>query len=366
VPTGPRVTLLTLAQDLGISRATVSNAYNRPDQLSAGLRQRILARAAELGFSGPDPIARGLRRGRVGAIGVLVDGNLSYAFSDPVAVLLLDGLAREVEGDGFGLLHAGTARADPGLVASAAVDGWVVQSLPEGHAAVEAARGQNRPMVVLDQPSLPGTPLVAVDDEGGAAAAAQHLLDLGHRRLAVLAMPLRRDGTRGPADAARQLGSDYPVMRRRLQGALAAVQRAGLDPAQVPVMECAANDLEASAAATTQLLAATTPVLAARRPTGLLALSDQLALGALRAARAAGVAVPRELSVVGFDDAPPARHAEPPLTTVAQPLLERGSAAGALLRGLLRGDVVASPAPFPVRLVVRASTGPPPEVLMRG
>ncbi|HEU0102663.1 MAG TPA: substrate-binding domain-containing protein, partial [Mycobacteriales bacterium] len=63
---------------------------------------------------------------------------------------------------------------------------------------------------------------------------------------------------------------------------------------------------------------------------------------------------------------PPARHAEPPLTTVAQPLLERGSAAGALLRGLLRGDVVASPAPFPVRLVVRASTGPPPEVLMRG
>lgn len=97
-----RVTLKVLAADLGVSRATVSNAYNRPDQLSEALRTLILTRAAELGFAGPDPVARGLRRGRVGAVGVLVDQSVAYAFSDPVAVLVLDGLAQELQAAGFG------------------------------------------------------------------------------------------------------------------------------------------------------------------------------------------------------------------------------------------------------------------------
>src|SRR5919206_1174088 len=122
-PTG-RLTLLTLAQDLGVSRAGVSNAHNRPDQLSPALRERILARAAELGFPGPDPMARGLRRGRVGAVGVLVDEGLSYAFSDPTAVLFLDGLARELEADGLGLLLHAAREGDDDLarVRDSAVD----------------------------------------------------------------------------------------------------------------------------------------------------------------------------------------------------------------------------------------------------
>jgi DNA-binding LacI/PurR family transcriptional regulator len=91
----------------------------------------------------------------------------------------------------------------------------------------------------------------------------------------------------------------------------------------------------------------------------VVALSDQLALGALRAAAAAGLPVPGALSVVGFDDSPAAAGAEPPLTTVAQPLLERGSEVGALVRSLLRGEEVASPPSRPVRLVVRGSTAPP-------
>jgi DNA-binding LacI/PurR family transcriptional regulator len=91
----------------------------------------------------------------------------------------------------------------------------------------------------------------------------------------------------------------------------------------------------------------------------VLALSDPLALGVLRAAHAAGLDVPGALSVTGFDDSPAAAAAEPALTTVAQPLLERGAAVGDLVLGLLRGEPVASPPPAPVRLVVRASTAPP-------
>jgi DNA-binding LacI/PurR family transcriptional regulator len=92
----------------------------------------------------------------------------------------------------------------------------------------------------------------------------------------------------------------------------------------------------------------------------VVAFSDQLALGTLRAAHDAGISVPDRLSVVGFDDSPPAHSADPPLTTVAQPLRERGHAVGALVRALVRGEEVASPAPYPVQLVVRGSSAAVP------
>jgi DNA-binding LacI/PurR family transcriptional regulator len=349
-----RLTLLTLARDLGVSRATVSNAYNRPDQLSPALRARILARADELGFSGPDPMARGLRRGRVGAVGVLVDEGLSHAFSDPTTVLFLDGLARELQLDGLGLLlHAG--RGDGDMLRSirdAAVDAWVVLSLPDGHPAVSVVRSRGRPVVVLDQPFLPGVPLVGIDDAAGGEAAVRHLLGLGHRRLAVLTMPLQAGGREGRADVRRQQEATYQVMTRRLAGAAAAAAEAGVSWDQVTVVECMANEPDAAARAVTGLLAGP------GAPTAVFACSDQLALGVLRAARGAGIRVPEELSVVGFDDSPPARVAEPPLTTVAQPLRERGRTVGALVRALIRGEEVSSPAKSPVRLVLRSSTGP--------
>ena len=355
-PSSGRVTLLALAQDLGVSRATVSNAYNRPDQLSPALRERILTRAAELGFHGPDPMARGLRRGRVGAVGVLVDEGLSYAFSDPTAVQLLDGLARGLEEDGVGLLlHAsGPVDGDLQHVRDAAVDAWVLQSLPDGHPAVTAALERGRPVVVLDQPLLPGVPVVGIDDAGGAAAAVRHLTGLGHRRLAVLSMPMRADRVSGPADLDRQRSASYHVVRERLAGAAAAAAEAGLDWAGVPVVECATNDPESARAALSVLLAGEDP------PTAVFALSDQLGRGAIRAARAAGVPVPGALSIVGFDDSPAAAGTTPPLTTVAQPLRERGEVVGALVRELLAGRPAVPPPPAETRLVVRGSTGPAP------
>jgi DNA-binding LacI/PurR family transcriptional regulator len=351
-----RLTLLTLARDLGVSRATVSNAYNRPDQLSPALRARILARAAELGFVGPDPMARGLRRGRVGAVGVLVDEGLSHAFSDPTTVLLLDGLARELQVDGLGLLlHAGRAEGDAlRPIRDAAVDAWVVLSLPDGHPAVSAVQARGRPVVVLDQPSLPALPMVGIDDAAGAEAAVRHLLGLGHRRLAVLAMPLQAGGREGRADRARQSETAYAVMRRRLAGAATAAAEAGLSWDRIPVIESAANDPDAGARAIADLLSAPDA------PTAVFACSDQLALGVLWAARSVGLRVPDQLSVVGFDDSPPARIAEPPLTTVAQPLRERGQAVGTMVRALLAGEDVTGPARQPVQLVVRGSTGPVP------
>jgi DNA-binding LacI/PurR family transcriptional regulator len=301
-------------------------------------------------------MAAGLRRGRVGAVGVLVDEGLSRAFSDPPTVLLLDGLARELQIDGLGLLlHAGRAEGDAlRAIRDAAVDAWVVLSLPDGHPAVSAVQARGRPVVVLDQPSLPGVPLVGIDDAAGAEAAVRHLLALGHRRLAVLATPLQAHGREGLADQNRQQEAAYAVMRRRLAGAGAATGAAGLDWAQVPVVESSANDPDAGARAIAGLLSGPDA------PTAVFACSDQLALGVLWAARSVGLRVPEQLSVVGFDDSPAARIAEPPLTTVAQPLRERGQAVGSLVRALLGGEDVGVPARHPVQLVVRASTAPVP------
>jgi hypothetical protein len=88
-----RPTLARIAAELGVSVMTVSNAYNRPDQLSHELRERILEKARELGYAGPDPLARGLRHGRAGALGVLYDTWPSYVFEDPSAVAFLQGLS---------------------------------------------------------------------------------------------------------------------------------------------------------------------------------------------------------------------------------------------------------------------------------
>lgn len=351
----PRMTLVTLAADLGVSRATVSNAYNRPDQLSEALRTRILARASELGFAGPDPLARGLRRGRVGAVGVLVDQGLSYAFSDPATVLFLDGLALELQYDGYGLLlHAGKAGGEElHNVRDASVDAWVIQSLSDDHPSISAVQARGRPLVVLDQPDLPGVPLVGIDDRAGGRLAMQHLLDLGHRRLGVITMPLRPDGTHGLVSPARQAEISYQVVRRRLGGAQDAVEAAGLRWDDVPVVECASNDIDAGVWASDELLAVDVP------PTAIFAMSDQLALGTLQCANAAMIPVPERLSVIGFDDVPQARTADPSLTTVAQPLRERGQAAGTILRSLLRDEPPDIPSTFPMHLITRSSTGPP-------
>jgi DNA-binding LacI/PurR family transcriptional regulator len=334
----------------------VSNAYNRPDQLSDALRTKILARAAELGFAGPDPVARGLRRGRVGAVGVLVDQSISYAFSDPFAVLVLDGLAEELQADGFGLLlHAASDQPEGAqLVRAAAVDGWVLMTVRARHPTVAAATAAGRPLVVLDEPALPGVPRVSIDDAGGARAAAEHLLELGHRTIGVLTSPLHGEGRPVLLDPGSRVDATDTVMSTRLAAVTATMRAAGVRDSALPVVECSASAQAAGREGTALLLEG--PV----RPTAVLALSDQLALGAMQFAREHRLSVPGALSVIGFDDAAPGRTSHPPLTTVAQPIRERGTAAGELMRGLLRGEPVTPPPPFPTHLVVRGSTAPPP------
>ena len=129
-----QATLASLAAELKVSRTTVSNAYNRPDQLSAELRERVLDAAKRRGYPGPDPVARSLRTRKAGAVGLLLTEALSYSFRDPAAMSFLAGLAESCEDAGQGLLlmPAGPGRDDveaAAVVQQAGVDGFVVYSV---------------------------------------------------------------------------------------------------------------------------------------------------------------------------------------------------------------------------------------------
>jgi DNA-binding LacI/PurR family transcriptional regulator len=343
---GNRVTLNTIAEAVGVSRTTVSNAYNRPDQLAPELRDRILGTARRLGYPGPDPAARRLRSGRRDAVGLLLTEGLSYAFTDPAAVMLLQGIARATEDAGIALLVV----PDRGGVRDAVVDAFCLYSMEEGHPNFAAAQARGVPLVVVDEPRLDGHAFVGVEDRRGARLAAEHLLALGHRRLAMFSERTRLDGYAGPLTPEREAAATSTLYRERLGGYRDALVAGGIGWASVPRFELPANLPEHGLEGGRMALAADP------RPTALIAGTDQLALGAIEAAREAGLRVPEDLSIVGFDDIPGAAWSRPALTTVRQPLFHKGEVAGRLLSaGAEPREVV-----LPVELVVRGSTGPPP------
>jgi DNA-binding LacI/PurR family transcriptional regulator len=346
--------LRQIAEELGVSAMTVSNAYNRPDQLSGELRQRILETARRLGYPGPDPLARGLRPSPPGALGLVYDTRLSYAVRDSAAVEFLGGVSERAEAARLGLLLVpGTApeQRDAAAVGTALVDGLIVYSVASGDSLVTAALERGRPTVIVDQPRARGVPFVGIDDRAAAREAAEHLVALGHRRVTVVSFALSPDGRRGPADAARRRAARYPVHRARLAGCADVFDAAGV---AWTVHECPGSSTRLGHEATMAVLAERP------RPTALVATSDELALGAVEAAGELGLSVPGDVSVAGFDDVPAASMARPPLTTVHQDHAEKGRLAVEILLAGLRGDAAPRGRRVRHRLVVWASTGPPP------
>ncbi|HEY2205191.1 MAG TPA: LacI family DNA-binding transcriptional regulator [Pseudonocardia sp.] len=354
----PRVrrpaTLASLAAELGVSRTTVSNAYNRPDQLSVQLRTRVLETARRLGYPGPDPVARSLRTRQARAVGLLLTEELSFAFRDPAALGFLEGLAEACGEAGQGLLLMPASRGDTDVSAvhQASVDGFVVYSVPEHDPHLLAVLERPLPTVVADQPmDVAGVDRVGVDDRGGMLAMARHLAELGHRRIGVLCMRLSNTRSDGYAAVDRQQRASLPVQRQRLAGLRDGLAEAGVDWSSVPVMERFDHSEEAGYSAAAALLA--------DRPelTALACTSDVLALGVLRLAEERGWAVPGRLSVTGFDGVPEATRVG--LTTIGQPVREKGRIAGEML--LDRGERTEPKSVIlPTQLRPGTTSGPPP------
>lgn len=360
-----RITLQVLADELGCSAKTVSNAFNRPDQLSAATREKILATAARRGYAGPNPLAAGLRRGRVGALGFAYANSLAYAFEDPVSVALLAGISSVAEGAGAGLLlvpGSATPERSSAAINRAVIDGLVVSSLADDDPVLEAALARRLPTVVIDQPRPDRLARVAgenvvpswigVEDRVAASLVAEHVISLGHRRLGVVSFGLHRRPIRGLADQRAQAAATYAVTRDRLAGYRDAAVRAGLDWRAVPVA-AGTDSTVVEGAVGAALLLDQTP-----RPTAIICLSDRLAEGALQTARSHGLAVPQDVSIVGFDDAEPAARLG--LTTIRQPSRTKGELAARTLIGLIAGAGGERARLLPTDLVLRSSTAPPP------
>jgi DNA-binding LacI/PurR family transcriptional regulator len=358
-----RLTLRDVAVELGVSAKTVSNAYVHPDQLSTELRQRIIATAARLGYPGPDPVAAGLRRGRVGAIGVAYDNRLSYAFDDPTTSALLAGITTVAEAAGAGLLllpGSSDHQRRTAAVSGAVIDGLIASSVSDDDPLLHLVIIRRLPLVVIDQPGsdrlaqlgAATAPWVGIDDQVAADAAAEHLCQVGHRRLGVVSFGLSRGRSAGFADQDAQAAATYAVTRGRLAGYRGAAERYGIDWATVPVWAGTDSSADQGDAGAVAVLARTP------RPTALLCLSDRLAEGALRAAARFGLLIPDDLSIVAFDDAVPLA-ATLNLTTVRQPSREKGEYAAGALLDLLAGHPVPQHQLMPTELIIRGSSTQP-------
>ncbi|WKD60486.1 Catabolite control protein A [Corynebacterium ciconiae DSM 44920] len=332
---GSRGTLASIAAELGVSRTTVSNAYNRPEQLSEALREKILATARRVGYTGPDPTARSLRMKKTGNVGVLLTEHLPYAFEDSASVDFLAGLAESTVGRDVALtlVPCGPETSEDkdlaaGVVNSSSVDGFVVYSVSAADPYLQAARQRGLPLVICDQPDkYEGLPYVGINDYDAIAPAAQALIDAGHRNIGILCIRLANVRHDGFVDDKRLHTATMNVQQDRVRGALDVLATAGIDPATVPIVERHINDRENNVDAARELLTSH-PEL-----TAVLCTTDSMAIGVLEYARSCGLRVPEDLSVTGFDGTTVALLRN--LTTVIQPNKRKGTLTGELLSAVI-------------------------------
>jgi DNA-binding LacI/PurR family transcriptional regulator len=351
--------LASLAAELKVSRTTVSNAYNRPDQLSADLRERVLATAKRLGYAGPDPVARSLRTRKARAVGLVLTEPLNYSFTDPAAVNFVEGLAESCEEIGQGLLLVAvgpnrTVAEGSAAVLAAGVDGFVVYSVSDDDPYLQVVLQRHLPVVVVDQPkNVPGASVVGIDDRKAMRELAGHVIGLGHRNIGLLTMRLGRERIAPSAAVAtpeRLRSPHFHVQRERINGVRDAMSAAGLDPDSLTVVESYEHLPTSGGAAAAVALEADPHI------TALMCTADVLALSALDYLRARGIYVPGQMTVTGFDGV--AEALQRGLCTVAQPSVEKGRHAGRLLHtpprtGLPVADVLETE-------LIRGRTAAPP------
>jgi DNA-binding LacI/PurR family transcriptional regulator len=341
-----RATSADVARLAGVSRTAVSFAYNDPARISEATRGRILAAADELGYT-PNPVARMLKAGRTGTLGVLLPQDITQVMQNPYYAQFFTGLGQVCEREGMTLLLCPPLRNSMlKVIPYAAVDGFVVAGLEADRGEVAELRRRGVPFVLVDSEPPDDVPSVETDDETGGYELVRHLLNLGHRRITLMLFESGPDqpriGYRGP-------------LGRRLAGASRALKECGLS------LESAGINLVEATCTRAGGYTATLSVMAEPDlPTAILAFSDIMAVGVLDALQSMGIQVPGQVSVAGYDDQPEAEWTRPKLTTIRQPTEAKGRLAGDYLAAAIRGEDQHPRQRLQGTLVVRDSTGPAP------
>lgn len=335
-------TIYEVAKRAGVSTATVSRVLSQPRIVAPDTRRRVLQAVKHLGFE-PNSTAKSLRTFRTGKILVTVPD-----LSNPFFGLILQGIEDAALREGYAVLIGDTQNDDKReeryalMLKRKEADGLIFlgHRLPkEAATLIQSLAPRCAPIVNGCEFSRTlGIPSVHIDNAAAASEAMEHLYALGHRRIGIITGPLVS-----------------PLSRDRLSGATACARehKASSDC----IIMHGDFSVESGAVAADRLLRRRS------RPTAIFCFSDEMAMGALESARRFGIAVPDQLSVVGFDDIQYARYTAPPLTTIAQPMRQIGEGVVRLLLDILsgKGDALTPQSvTLPHELVVRASTGPAP------
>ncbi len=338
------VRIADVAREAGVSATAVSFAFNNPERLNAQTVERILAVAHHLGYA-PNPHARALLTKSVGVLGVLVPQSIPSIFANPFFSALYEGIGQVCEDNGLSLLTISPVSGSLAkAVANAPVDGFIVVGLSENHEDIDILHRRRVPFVIIDGDASIA-PSVNVDDEHGAWQAADFLLRQGHRDILCLTFEIDYTGEQSKI---------WGVGKRRLDGYKKAFEEydvAWHDEWLVPT----ATSMTAGSESFRVAWKMRTSM--GSRPTAVLAVSDAIAIGALQAIRDVGLRVPEDIAVIGFDDIPLAAWTRPTLTTVRQPIVEKGETAAQLLLNLIASEAVPTPqVKLSTELVLRQST----------
>ena len=332
-------TMGDVAKMAGVSQQTVSRVVNARGYVGGVTRERVLKAMRELSYR-PNPAAQALVTGRSKTLGVISIDSVAFG---PVSVLR--GLERAAHEHGYVVSVARIGSLDRGSVLQAlerlqrqSVEGILLSAAQDGIAHELDRRLIDVPLVAVEDTLDASVPVVALDQVAGAAAATEALLELGHRNVSHVAGP-----------------GDWSPARRRIEGWRTALESAGIEPAPPLSGDWSVR----SGHVLGHRLARDRDV------TAVFAANDEMALGVMRAMFEAGRAVPREVSVVGFDDVPFARYLTPPLTTVRQDFEEIGRRSVHMVLDAIDGaDDAVMRATITPELIMRESSAPAPAIKM--
>ncbi len=316
-----RATIKDIARESGYSKTAVSFAFNDPGRISEKARDQILRTAERLGYI-PDPLARNFSLQRHLSIGFLLPQMVQYSLKNPYTLEVIAGIGAICEKMGYTLtiippLHKSLSLA----VRNAAVDGLITLGSQIDDDIITVMQTRQLPFVMIDGPRDEATSSVNIAEEEAAYLQMRAVLEHGHRRIAII----------GLVSATFAIGEEgQSVFARRMQGYRRALGEAGLtfEDTTGLVSECTLDD---GAEAAAKILALPSP------PTCVVTMSDIVAIGCIVAFKEAGISVPGDISVVGFDNIDQAATITPALTTIDQPAVEKGRLAAKALFSIIEG-----------------------------
>ncbi len=330
-------TLEDVARIAGVSRSTVSRVVNNHPSVRPEVRERVWRAVRESGYQ-PHAVARSLVTNRTHILGVLIPEMVTTLFTDPFFPLLLRGATEACNAHKYHLMlslfndPASRDEMYARVLGNGYLDGVVVASASSSDPLIPRLLHDGIPFVSVGRHPDHRVHYVDVDNVGGARMAVEHLIRLGHRRIATITG--RMDMTAGQS---------------RLEGYRQTLEAHGIPVSPELIAEGDFSE-EGGRIAMERLLPA--------RPTAVFVASDMMAMGAMKAIREAGLRVPDDIAVVGFDDLSVASLVEPPLTTIRQPVGRLGVMAVEMLIGLLEGTITSPQhVVLPVQLILRASCG---------